>query len=63
MSAAMAVLFGLLGVGAAGGAFSDARPVELVQLDPVVIVGPAAIASNPAETVALACTHAPNSSL
>jgi hypothetical protein len=63
MSAALAILFGLLGVTAAGGAFSDARPIELVQLDPVVIVGPASIATNPAEAVALACTHAPNSSL
>jgi hypothetical protein len=63
MSAALAVVFGLLGVAAAGGAFSDVRPIELVQLEPVVIVGRTTVASSQAETVALACTQAPNSSL
>jgi len=63
MSAALAALFGLLGVAAAGGAFNDARPTELVRLEPVVIVGQSAVAANHAETVALACTQALNSPL
>ena len=63
MSAALATFLGLLSVAAAGGAFSDARPTELVQLEPVVIVGQSAVAAKEARTVALACTQAPNTAL
>lgn len=63
MSAALAALLGLLSVAAAGGAFSEARPTELVQLEPVVIVGQSAVAANRAGAVALACMQVPNAAL
>ena len=62
LSAALAVLLGLGSVAAAGGAFIESRSMQLVRLEPTVIVGHLPGVAGTSK-VALACEQEPNSAL